>query len=238
MVGETTGGGANPTRLADLDHGFFALIPFGRAVDPVTQTDWEGQGVSPDLAVPAEQALARAHRVALEGLKTHVQDLRERARLEGFALRLELANADLAGQRIANTHLKGVYAPAFPAPSVTVEERTGKLLLRLSGAPDAVLVPVAGNRYRLDGFPDGFFATFPRPRRPPQLSSGTTWQCLGLHQAIGAEGLRIAFRITRGRRFLIGLGRGPLGCCLKGCLGAEPARAARFRFSPVAVSVG
>jgi hypothetical protein len=41
-----------------------------------------------------------------------------------------------------------------------VEERGGKLLLRLPGAPDAVLVPVVGNRYRLDGFPDGFFVTF------------------------------------------------------------------------------
>jgi hypothetical protein len=30
-------------------------------------------------------------------LKTHTQDLHERARLEGFALRLELTNADLAG---------------------------------------------------------------------------------------------------------------------------------------------
>lgn len=160
VVGETTGGGANPTRLADLDHGFFALIPFARAVNPVTQTDWEGRGVSPDHATPAEQSLARAHRLALEELKTHAQDLHERARLEGFALGLELANADLAGRRIANTQLKGVYAPAFPAPSFTVEERDGKLLLRLSGAPDAVLVPVMGNRYRLDGFPDGFFVTF------------------------------------------------------------------------------
>jgi hypothetical protein len=40
-----------------------------------------------------------------------------------------------------------------------VEER-GKLLLRLPGAPDAVLVPVVGDRYRLDDFPDGFFVTF------------------------------------------------------------------------------
>lgn len=160
VVGETTGGGAHPTRFADLDHGFFALIPFARAVNPVTQTDWEGRGVSPDHAVPAEQALATARRLALEELKTHAQDLHERARLEGIALGLELANADLTGSRIANTQLKGVYAPAFPGPSFTVEERDGKLLLRLPGAPDAVLVPVVGNRYRLDDFPDGFFLTF------------------------------------------------------------------------------
>ena len=164
VVGETTGGGANPTRFVDLDHGFFALIPFGRAVNPITKTDWEGVGVRPDLAVPAEQALTRAHRVALEDLKTKVQDPDERARLEGLALKLELANTDSVGQRIPNTRLTGVYAPAGPAPSFnatfTVEERGGKLLLRLLGAPDAVLVSVTGNRYRLDGFPDGFLVTF------------------------------------------------------------------------------
>jgi C-terminal processing protease CtpA/Prc len=69
VVGETTGGGANPTRGVELGHGFFASIPFGRAVNPVTGTNWEGVGVSPDLAVAAEQALSLAHQAALDGLK-------------------------------------------------------------------------------------------------------------------------------------------------------------------------
>jgi hypothetical protein len=33
---------------------------------------------------------------------------------------LSWRNADPAGPHIANTHLKGVYAPAFPAPSFTL----------------------------------------------------------------------------------------------------------------------
>lgn len=160
VVGETTVGAANPTRSAELNHGFVAWIPFGRAVHPITQTSWEGLGVRPDLAVPAEQALARAHRLALEGLMSQVQDRRERAPLEAFALRLELANAAPAGPRLARTQLTGVYAPAFAGPSFTVEECDGTLVLHLPGAPGAVLVAVAGNRYRLAGFPDGFFVTF------------------------------------------------------------------------------
>lgn len=160
VVGETTVGAANPTRSAELNHGFVAWIPFGRAVHPITQTSWEGLGVRPDLAVPAEQALARAHRLALEGLMSQVQDRRERAPLEAFALRLELANAAPIGPRFAPTQLTGVYAPAFAGPSFTVEECDGTLVLHLPGAPGAVLVAVAGNRYRLAGFPDGFFVTF------------------------------------------------------------------------------
>lgn len=39
IVGEITGGGANPTGPADLGHGFVATIPWGRAENPVTKTN-------------------------------------------------------------------------------------------------------------------------------------------------------------------------------------------------------
>ncbi len=64
IVGEVTGGGANPTGPVDLGHGVMAQIPFGRAENPVTRTNWEGRGVQPDLAAPASDAL----KVALQKL--------------------------------------------------------------------------------------------------------------------------------------------------------------------------
>jgi len=60
IVGEITGGGANPTGPVDLGHGFMARIPFGRAENPITKTNWEGRGVQPDIAVPADDALKTA----------------------------------------------------------------------------------------------------------------------------------------------------------------------------------
>jgi hypothetical protein len=57
IVGEVTGGGANPTGAVDLGHGFVACIPWGRAENPVTKTNWEGRGVQPDINVPAPDAL-------------------------------------------------------------------------------------------------------------------------------------------------------------------------------------
>ena len=66
IIGEVTGGGAHPSRGVPLGHAFIAVIPFGRAVNPVTGTNWEGTGVQPDVEVPADQALMEAQRLAAE----------------------------------------------------------------------------------------------------------------------------------------------------------------------------
>jgi peptidase S41-like protein len=64
LVGETTGGGANPGGVRPLGAGLTMFLPSGKARSPVTGTSWEGVGVTPDVAAPANQAL----RVALEKL--------------------------------------------------------------------------------------------------------------------------------------------------------------------------
>jgi hypothetical protein len=58
IVGEATGGGAHPVRSFPAPNGFVANIPFAKAVNPITKGDWEGTGVQPDIAAPADQALA------------------------------------------------------------------------------------------------------------------------------------------------------------------------------------
>jgi len=66
IVGETTGGGAHPTRGFRVTDHFGVRVPFARSINPVTKTNWEGTGVKPDVAVPAEQALLIAHELALK----------------------------------------------------------------------------------------------------------------------------------------------------------------------------
>jgi hypothetical protein len=60
IVGETTGGGAHPVRGERLDDRFTIGVPFAKAVNPVTKTNWEGTGVTPDVKVPAGDALEKA----------------------------------------------------------------------------------------------------------------------------------------------------------------------------------
>jgi retinol-binding protein 3 len=57
IIGEKTWGGANPGEFLRLGDHLAAFVPTGRAINPITRTNWEGTGVLPDIAVPAEDAL-------------------------------------------------------------------------------------------------------------------------------------------------------------------------------------
>jgi len=64
VVGETTGGGAHPVSGHRVDDHFMIGVPFAKAVNPITKTNWEGVGVEPDVKVPAADALATALKLA------------------------------------------------------------------------------------------------------------------------------------------------------------------------------
>ena len=68
IVGETTGGGAHPVRGHRITEHFSIGVPFARAINPVTHTNWEGTGVEPDVKVPAADALTTAKKLAAEKL--------------------------------------------------------------------------------------------------------------------------------------------------------------------------
>ena len=60
LTGETTAGAGHYGGVVPLGGGYSAFIPVGRTFDPETNEGWEGTGVAPDVAVPAERALVEA----------------------------------------------------------------------------------------------------------------------------------------------------------------------------------
>ena len=82
LIGETTGGGAHPVQAYKLTDRFAIGVPFARAVSPITRTNWEGTGVTPDVAVPADQALDEAVRMALENMRDAATDPQHKAQIE------------------------------------------------------------------------------------------------------------------------------------------------------------
>jgi hypothetical protein len=74
IIGETTGGGAHPVSGHRIDDHFMIGVPFARAINPISKTNWEGTGVEPDVRVPAGEALDVAKKMAAEQLKTSKPD--------------------------------------------------------------------------------------------------------------------------------------------------------------------
>lgn len=68
LIGEVTGGGANPGGPVLINDHFSIWVPIGRAISPVTNTNWEGVGVRPDSVVSAPLARHKAHLMALDYL--------------------------------------------------------------------------------------------------------------------------------------------------------------------------
>src|SRR4030095_5528911 len=66
IFGETTRGGAHPGGTLAVNKDFIIFMPMGRAINPVTKTDWEETGVIPDVPVVSENALETAHVYALK----------------------------------------------------------------------------------------------------------------------------------------------------------------------------
>lgn len=116
VVGDTTGGGANPGGIRRASDHFSVFVPVGRVTSPITGTNWEGVGVTPDLVTPPAKALLVARREALRGLL-----------------------ADAAGDERRLGMLQGAEA------QVEAElERFRTVLFRLEGFADAKEVMLAG----------------------------------------------------------------------------------------------
>ena len=69
IIGETTGGGAHPGGTHEIEGRFSVFIPDGRAVNPITETNWEGVGVQPHVPVAADAAFEVARERALQAIE-------------------------------------------------------------------------------------------------------------------------------------------------------------------------
>jgi hypothetical protein len=167
VVGEVSGGGANPGATVPLSHGFSVFLPTGYPVNPVTGTNWEGVGVKPDAAVPPGLALIEAHRLAVTRLQADTNDPAARGALQTLARSLALEKQALASHAPnyqAAQDLVGTYGPSDGRPGrrLSISRDREYLLLQQEDRPANRLIPVGAMTYRLDGLPDDFTATFVR----------------------------------------------------------------------------
>jgi hypothetical protein len=146
IIGDTTGGGAHPIDVKPFPNLNIGMsLPFGRAVNPVTGTNWEGTGIAPHIAVPQEQALDVAHLEALKKLLEKTEDADRKAQLEwaieGKKVKLNPVTVDLSQLQ--------KYAGQYGPRRFWVGD--GILYYQREDRPAYKLVPMGDHRFMLDG---------------------------------------------------------------------------------------
>ncbi|MDF3028347.1 MAG: hypothetical protein K0S23_2654 [Fluviicola sp.] len=161
VIGETTGGGAHPTGSFSIGQGFILDIPTHRSPNIISKTDWEGTGVTPDVAVPFEQALQKAQEHIFTDFLSKTNDERERRMLQWNLTSLE--NRSLLAKQVQEGNIKltketllnycGEYHPSEPnsgLPVMTIVLNENSLYRRYEGAPDLRLIPISATQFVYD----------------------------------------------------------------------------------------
>lgn len=148
IVGETTGGGAHPGGMVPIAEKFVAFVPDGRAINPITNTNWEGTGVSPHVDVAQETALDIAHQMALEKLAGKAKSEEDKRYFEWFASYLKGKNESPALSREQLQACAGNYG----ARNLVIED--GALFYQRTGRPKMALIPLGPTTFALKDDPD------------------------------------------------------------------------------------
>jgi len=152
VIGETTGGGAHPTRPMIVQKDFILRVPYARAINPVSKTNWEGTGVAPDIAVPAAEAFDKAYAMAVEKLAAKAADPERKAEFEWILTALKAkANPLQVGEKTLKS-----YAGVYGERKVTFEN--GALYYQRVG-PKYRLAPMTPTLFVAEGL-DNFRLEF------------------------------------------------------------------------------
>jgi len=145
IIGRTTAGAANPGDYFDVGDGFSIFISTGKAINPVTGTNWEGRGVVPDVDIASDAALEEAQLRALQQLdSTNTNPTRQRV--------LKWAREDLELRRnpyIVSQADLNEFAGDYGNRRIRMDN--GRLTYQREKRPVRIMVPVGPNLFLLDG---------------------------------------------------------------------------------------
>ncbi|NIM18113.1 MAG: hypothetical protein GTO45_39595, partial [Candidatus Aminicenantes bacterium] len=103
VIGERTKGGAHITQKIQINDRFVVYVPWGRAINPITGTNWEGVGVEPDIKVKSKNAL----KVALEMAREEARKRRKEREARDISITKNLGNKLLEIERLFKEEKKG-----------------------------------------------------------------------------------------------------------------------------------
>lgn len=145
IIGETTGGGAHPGGRQIITDLFLCFIPNGRAINPITETNWEGVGVSPDIKVPQQDALLKAQEKALDSLWKTAKDEKTKA---GYQWQIDLIKSKM-NPYTADVKKMKTYAGKFGPRAILFENNA--LYYQREGRPKFPMTALTENLFAVDG---------------------------------------------------------------------------------------
>jgi hypothetical protein len=146
LVGQATGGGAHPVHHQMLTERFTIFIPFARPIDPITKSDWQGIGVTPNIAVAEKEALVVAHTDALKRV------LKSQPENRNASWALAAMNVQVHPVSVSETVLKS-YAGSYSGGIRTLTFEKGKMYVQRTGEPRYELVPLTSDTFSIPEMP-------------------------------------------------------------------------------------
>jgi len=150
IIGETTGGGAHPQEPMIVADAFILYVPYARAINPITKTNWEGTGVAPDVSVSADKAYDVAYRMAAEKLLESAKIDSQKGELEWALVTLKAREKPV----IVNPAILQSYTGTYQNWKITLEngllyfERRGEKF-RLIPLSETIFQPESMQDFRL-----------------------------------------------------------------------------------------
>ncbi|WP_203290874.1 S41 family peptidase [Maricaulis parjimensis] len=141
IIGETTYGAGNPGEVFRAAGGFGIFVSTGSARNPITMSNWEGTGVTPDIEIPAEDALVEARILAYETLRETSDDPLIRENLEWAASQLRA----LQNPQVLGDDELAQYVGQFGIRSFSAEN--GQLIYTRQGRPPEALLALGDHRF-------------------------------------------------------------------------------------------
>ncbi len=144
IVGETTGGGAHPVSPHIINDHFAINIPFGKAVNPITNSNWEGTGIEPHIKTSKAEAYDIAYLLALEKLIKKETDEETKRGLKWAYEGLDAKVNPVAMDEKTIKRYVGVYGPR----KITLEN--GQLYYQREDRPKMKMIPMTNNTFMFE----------------------------------------------------------------------------------------
>jgi len=124
-----------------INEGFAIFVPNGRAINPITKTNWEVVGVSPDVSVKSELALEQAQILALQKLLATNKDEQMQ---NSYTWIMESLQAMMNTPSVDDETMKS-YAGTYEDRSVTYEG--GRLYYQRKGRQKFPMTPISTDTF-------------------------------------------------------------------------------------------